>query len=103
MSITGNWNVRMKTPIGSINAVFTFVEADGSLTGSAESGGAVAPMRDLATIPQADGTTTVTWSQSVTKPMRLNLDFEITVTGDTLSGFSRAGRLPRASVEGSRT
>lgn len=44
----------------------------------------------------------VTWRQSVTKPMRLNLVFDVTVVGDTLSGHSRAGNLPRTQVNGRR-
>ncbi|MGW7492395.1 hypothetical protein [Streptomyces sp. NPDC054786] len=37
------------------------------------------------------------WS---TKPLRLNLSFAVTVDGDTLSGTSRAGRLPASKVTG---
>jgi hypothetical protein len=36
----------------------------------------------------------LTWRQAVTKPLRLNLAFDVTVEGDTLSGVSKAGRLP---------
>ena len=44
----------------------------------------------------------VTWKQSVTKPMRLNLEFDVVVDGDRLTGHSRAGRLPRSAVTGVR-
>lgn len=102
MSITGTWAARMKTPIGSVDAVFTFTEIGGELHGSATGRGEVVEMRDLTASSQPDGSTALTWSQTVTKPMRLNLDFEVTIVGDTLSGFSRAGRLPKSSVEGAR-
>ena len=92
----------MKTPIGSVEAVFTFTDVDGQLRGSAAGKGEVVEMRALTATPLADGSVALTWSQTVTRPMRLNLDFEVTVTGDTLSGFSRAGRLPKSTVEGSR-
>jgi hypothetical protein len=34
--------------------------------------------------------------------MRLNLDFDVVVDGDRLAGHSRAGRLPRSAVIGTR-
>ncbi len=55
------------------------------------------PLRDIA----VDGTL-VTWKQSVTKPLRLNLAFAVDVRGDTLEGTSRAGRLPASKVTGTR-
>lgn len=101
MSITGTWDTRMKTPIGSVEAVFTFTEIEGIVHGVAVSSGTDAPLRDIVITPSEDGDL-VTWSQSVTKPMRLNLDFEVTVKGDSFSGFSKAGRLPKSRVEGVR-
>jgi hypothetical protein len=44
----------------------------------------------------------VTWRQRITRPMRLNLAYDVTVTGDTLAGHSRVGRLPRTAVTGER-
>jgi hypothetical protein len=55
------------------------------------------PLRDIVVAGQR-----VTWRQSVTKPMRLNLEFEVVVDGDHLSGHSKAGRLPRSAVTGVR-
>jgi hypothetical protein len=34
--------------------------------------------------------------------MRLNLEFDVVVDGDQLTGHSRAGRLPRSAVTGNR-
>ena len=44
----------------------------------------------------------VTWRQTVTRPMRLNLEFDVTARGPTLVGHSRAGKLPRSTVTGTR-
>jgi hypothetical protein len=44
----------------------------------------------------------VTWRQQVTRPIRLNLDFDVIVNGETLTGHSHAGRLPRTTVTGTR-
>jgi hypothetical protein len=40
----------------------------------------------------------LTWNQSITKPLRLSLAFAVTVDGDTMTGTSRAGRLPASKV-----
>lgn len=44
----------------------------------------------------------LTWKQAITKPMRLNLAFAVRIDGDTLTGTSRAGRLPASKVTGER-
>ena len=44
----------------------------------------------------------LTWSQSITKPMRLNLIFEVTVHGEEMTGTCKAGRLPTSKVAGHR-
>jgi hypothetical protein len=95
--ITGVWDVAIKTPIGSLAIEYAFADLDGGLTGTATGRGEAVHLRDIV----VDGRR-VRWSQKVTKPMRLNLDFDVVVDGDRLSGHSRAGRLPRSTVTGSR-
>jgi hypothetical protein len=53
-SIAGTWDLKMKTPIGSLAALYTFTGTD------------------------------------------------VTITGGTLTGHSRAGKLPRSGVTGTR-
>ena len=93
MELTGDWDVTIKTPIGSLAVVYTFTDNEGTATRKGET----VPLRDIVVAGQR-----VTWSQSVTKPMRLNLDFDVVVDGDRLTGHSRAGRLPRSAVTGVR-
>ena len=97
VSITGTWDVTIKTPVGSLAVVYDFSERDGTLAGSATGKDEAVPLRDIVVDGQR-----ITWRQSVTKPMRLNLDFDVTVSGDRLTGHSRAGRLPRSAVTGER-
>lgn len=97
MELTGVWDVTVKTPIGSLALVYTFTDRDGTLEGFAACKGETVPLRDIAVDGQR-----VTWWQSVTKPMRLNLDIDVVVDGDRLTGHSRAGRLPRSAVAGVR-
>ncbi|MBE1548933.1 hypothetical protein GGC64_002957 [Mycobacterium sp. OAS707] len=95
MELAGQWDVTIKTPIGSLAVVYTF--ADDGVTGTATAKGETVPLRDIVVAGQR-----VTWRQSVTKPMRLNLEFEVVVDGDRLAGHSKAGRLPRSAVTGVR-
>lgn len=97
MGVTDEWDVTIKTPIGSLTIVYTFAEHDGVLSGTAAGQGETVPLRDIVVDGQR-----VTWQQSVTKPMRLNLAFDVVVDGERLSGHSRAGKLPRSAVSGVR-
>jgi hypothetical protein len=97
MSILGDWDVTIKTPIGSLAVAYTFTDDDGAVAGTATGKGETVALRDITVAAQR-----VTWKQSVTKPMRLNLEFDVEVHGDRLAGHSRAGRLPRSAVTGVR-
>ncbi|WP_367126043.1 hypothetical protein [Streptomyces phytohabitans] len=97
MSVTGIWDLTLATPLGGLHAEIELHDEAGRLTGSARGAGEEVPLRDVV----LDGDR-LTWSQSVTKPLRLNLDFDVTVSGTTLAGTSRAGRLPRSRVTGTR-
>jgi hypothetical protein len=97
MDVIGDWDVTIKTPIGSLQIVYTFTDDGGTLAGSATGRGETVPLRDITITGQR-----ITWSQSVTKPMRLNLDFDVVLDGDRLTGHSKAGRLPRSTVTGVR-
>jgi hypothetical protein len=92
--LQGRWDVRIKTPIGSLQVDYEFAD-DGTATATLK--GETVRLDDLV----VDGPR-ATWRQSVTRPMRLNLEFDVTVDGDVLTGHSRAGRLPRSAVTGRR-
>lgn len=97
MSVEGTWNLSISTPIGKIKAVVELREQDGNLTGAAHGAGEDVPLSDIT----LDGDR-LTWKQAITKPMRLNLAFDVTVDGDNLQGTSKAGRLPGSKVTGER-
>lgn len=100
-TIVGAWKLRMKTPVGTIEADYRFEEEGGAIRGSASGAGETTPLTDLAIEEGPDGQR-VTWRQRITKPLRLNLEYDVTIIGDTLTGESRAGRLPRSRVTGER-
>ena len=97
MSVDGTWDLILSTPIGRIKAVVELRREQGALTGTAHGAGEQVPLHDLV----LDGDS-LTWRQAITKPMRLNLAFAVTVDGDTLTGTSKAGRLPSSKVVGHR-
>jgi hypothetical protein len=85
------------TPIGTIKAVVDFRRACDGLVGAARGAGEEVPLAEVT----LDGSQ-LSWKQAISKPMRLNLAFAVTVDGDTLTGTSRAGRLPASKVTGQR-
>ncbi|GGQ58718.1 hypothetical protein [Streptomyces flaveolus] len=97
MSVEGTWNLSIFTPIGKINAVVALCEQDGILTGVAHGAGEEAVLADVTLAGDR-----LTWKQAITKPMRLNLTFDVTANDDTLQGTAKAGRLPSSKVTGER-
>ncbi len=100
MTVIGTWALEIRTPIGRQHAVLEFSAAGDdatALTGVARSDDGDISLRDVA----LDGGQ-LTWSQSITRPMKLDLRFDVTVSGDTLAGTSKAGRLPASAVTGTR-
>ncbi|MEU2688807.1 hypothetical protein ABZ654_33985 [Streptomyces hygroscopicus] len=97
MSVEGTWDLTIATPIGRIKPVVELRCEEGALTGTAHGVGEEVPLADLSY--EGDQ---LTWHQSITKPMRLNLVFTMTVDGDTMTGTSKAGRLPASKVTGQR-
>jgi hypothetical protein len=97
MAAEGIWDLSISTPIGTIEAVVGSARQDGVLTGTARGAGESVPLSDITL--EGDR---LTWKQAVTKPLRLNLAFAVTLDGDTLTGTSKAGRLPASKVTGRR-
>ncbi|MNR60962.1 hypothetical protein D3C85_1825700 [compost metagenome] len=44
----------------------------------------------------------LSWSLRITKPMRLNLNFEVAADGDLMTGSAKAGVLPASKLTGKR-
>ena len=97
MSVAGTWRLTIATPIGKHSVILELAEADGIVAGIAKGDAETTPLID----PRSDGER-LTWRQSITKPMRLNLTFDVAIDGDSLTGTARAGRLPASTVTGTR-
>jgi len=91
--------VSIATPIGEIAVVFEITEDNGTLRGIARSEEETVEFVD----PVAEGDR-LTWSQKVTTPIPLNLKFDMTVEGDTMTGTSNpGGMMPASQVNGVRS
>jgi hypothetical protein len=101
-TLPGLWALTMTTPIGRIEAQVTFTTTDLAIAGAAAGRGETVELRDIRSEPAEGGGERVTWSQSITKPIRLNLEFDVVIHSDEMRGYSRAGRLPRSAVTGRR-
>jgi hypothetical protein len=97
-TFAGSWDVTIATPIGKMAVVFEITEEDGGIQGVARSDAETVEFLE----PVAEGNR-LTWSQNVTTPMKLTLDFDVTVEGDDMTGTSRPGLFPPSMVEGTRT
>jgi len=97
MSVEGTWDLAISTPIGKMNAVVDLHSEDGVLNGTAHGSGEEVPLTNVVLANDR-----LRWSQSITKPLRLNLTFDVTIDGDSMAGNSKAGRLPASKVTGQR-
>ncbi|WP_228000469.1 hypothetical protein [Nocardia australiensis] len=97
MPAEGTWNLSISTPIGKMKAVVELRCHNGVLIGAAHGDGEEVLLNDV--VLEGDR---LTWKQTITKTMRLNLVFDVMVDGDTLQGTSKAGRLPSSKVAGER-
>lgn len=97
MTVAGTWNLTIATPIGKQLATLEITEHDTGLRGVAR-----AQPADIELVGLTLTGDRLTWAQSITRPMRLNLTFDVTVHGDDMIGTSKAGRLPTSTVTGLR-
>jgi hypothetical protein len=97
MMIEGTWNVTISTPIGAQHVVLRVRERAGAIEGTATQGAETVPMLDAV----LEGAR-FRWSQRVTKPLKLDLRFEVQLDGDRMTGTAKAGIFPASKLEGTR-
>lgn len=96
-SPVGTWQVTISTPIGKQYVTFQIVERSGTLAGTATGGSETVPLIDVT----REGAR-LRWRQAVTKPMKLNIAFDVVITGDEMVGSAKAGVFPASKLEGKR-
>ena len=102
MTPAGTWQLTITSPVGSLPVELVISDETGSLVAHARGQGQDVLVSDMALAQHPDGTH-LTWSQQVTRPLRLTLVFDVVVSADTVAGTARAGRLPTSRVSGTRT
>jgi hypothetical protein len=93
----GTWAVVISTPIGKQHVTLRIDERDGRLEGTATQGAETVSLVGA----RLDGAR-LTWSQSVTRPMKLAIKFDVNIAGDRMLGTAKAGILPTSKLEGAR-
>ena len=97
MSVEGNWNIVVKSPMGDQPSTLSLKVEGGALTGTQGAQG----QTQAITGGKVDGDN-VSWSNSITTPFPMTLEFTGTVAGDTLSGSVKAGSFGSFPWSGSR-
>jgi hypothetical protein len=98
--LIGLWDVSISTPMGTQNVQYEFTaleHPESGLRGVARQGSDTTELTEL----YVNGPD-ITWTQKVTRPMKLTLKFSVTVDQGQLSGTAKAGALPASKVSGSR-
>ncbi|MFC5700197.1 DJ-1/PfpI family protein [Cohnella faecalis] len=94
----GEWDTIIATPVGKLSVKLEIAARNGEMIeGMATQGGE----RSAFLNPKFEDHV-LRWQQRITKPMRLNLTFEVSVSGDRMIGIAKAGILPSSKLTGTR-
>ena len=97
MAVDGAWNITVDSPMGKQESSLS-LKADGAaLTGTQSAQGQTSDIKD----GKVDGDN-VSWSNSITNPFPITLEFAGVVSGDTLKGQVKAGAFGSFPFEGQR-
>lgn len=86
VTLEGTWNVVVKGPTGPQPAVLTLEKSGDSYTGAQSGGGSSTPVADFKLTGNK-----VYWVNHVTKPMKIKVEFNGELVGNTISGKAKAG------------
>ncbi|MGG4128876.1 DJ-1/PfpI family protein [Paenibacillus illinoisensis] len=93
----GKWEVVISTPIGKLETRLVIDTDNGSIRGTATQDGETVEL-----IQPRDQGDKLVWDLRVSKPMKLQLHFEVNVQGDVMTGTAKAGFLPASKLTGHR-
>ncbi len=97
MSVEGFWKIAIATPLGTRKTVLELYMEDGVLQGISRGEKEQLTLQDLS----LEGNR-LTWYQSITRPLRMDLAFDVTVSGDEMTGTAKGGPMPPGKVSGRR-
>lgn len=93
----GKWEVIISTPIGKLETRLVIHIDNGSIRGTATQDGETVEL-----IHPRDQGDKLVWDLRVSKPMKLQLYFEVIVQGNVMTGTAKAGFLPASKLRGHR-
>jgi transcriptional regulator GlxA family with amidase domain len=93
----GDWDTTIATPVGKLQVKLSISTNNGMVQGKATQGDETVEFMSPALEDNK-----LSWSLRITKPMRLNLKFEVAVDGDHMTGIAKAGVLPASKLTGKR-
>ncbi|PTM58001.1 DJ-1/PfpI family protein [Desmospora activa] len=93
----GDWDTTIATPVGKLQVKLSISTRDGLIQGTATQGDETVELIN----PKLQNNK-LTWALPITKPMRLNLKFEVVADGDHMTGIAKAGLLPGSQLTGKR-
>jgi hypothetical protein len=93
----GEWETIIATPVGKMQVKLSISTIGGIIKGTAIQGDEIVEW-----INPVLQNNKLAWSLRITKPMRLNLKFEVTVDLDCMTGIAKAGILPASKLVGNR-
>ncbi|QMV40703.1 DJ-1/PfpI family protein [Cohnella cholangitidis] len=93
----GDWDATIATPVGKLQVKLSISTRDGTIHGTATQGDETVEFMNPLLRDNK-----LAWSLRISKPMRLNLKFEVAAEGDQLTGFAKAGVLPSSKLTGVR-
>jgi hypothetical protein len=96
MSVDGNWNTKVNSPMGVQEGALEIHSSGDSFTGKMKSR---TGEQDIS--GKVDGDT-LTWSASITSPFPMTLEFTVTVNGDAMTGSVKAGAFGSSPLTGER-
>lgn len=97
MSVSGTYNVAVKTPMGEQSGTFTVTATGDTFTGTLTGG--------LGSMDAQNGKVagnTLSWQMDMKVPMPMTLDCTATVDGDTIAGDVKAGAFGSMALTGTR-
>ena len=97
MSVEGFWSLAVKTPLGTRHTVLELYTEEGVLKGISRGEKEQLVLQDL----RQEGDR-LSWFQSITRPLRMDLVFDVVIDGDDMNGTAKGGPMPAGKVSGRR-
>ena len=97
MSVDGAWTITVDSPMGKQESSLNLKVEGATLTGSQSAQGQTSEIKD----GKVDGDK-ISWSNAITTPFPMTLEFAGTVSGDALNGNVKAGAFGSFPFTGAR-